>query len=72
MARAEYRRSLIDHGFRLFLDRPRRLRFEDRGQRDLHAAGFSDQLDAEELALADADGPRVLRDRDDGDRFEPF
>jgi hypothetical protein len=57
----------ISHG-QSFLKYPsHRLRFEDRGKCDHHPRGCRHQLDAEKLALADADGPRVLRDRDDGD-----
>src|SRR5581483_11684003 len=45
------------------------LRLENRGQRDLHAPRLRDQLDAQKFALAHADGSRVLRDRDDGNRL---
>ena len=38
------------------------------GNVDLHAGGCGDQLDAQELAVADADGAGLLRDRVDGDR----
>ncbi len=50
----------------------RGLRFEDRRQRHFHPPGCGDELDAQEFALADADGSRLLRHRADGDWGFPF
>jgi hypothetical protein len=50
----------------------RGLRFEDRRQRDFQPPGCGDELDAQELSLADADGPRLLRHRAHGDRRFPL
>ena len=49
-----------------------RLRFQDRRQRHFHPARRGDELDAQELALADADGPGLLRDRTDGHGLRAF
>ena len=43
-----------------------RLRLEDRGQRHFHPGRCRHELDAQELALADADGSGLLRHRVDG------
>jgi hypothetical protein len=48
------------------------LRFQSRRECDFHEARFRDQLDAEEFAVADADGAGVLRDRVDGDGASRF
>jgi hypothetical protein len=44
-----------------------RLRFKNRGQRDLYPLRRGAQLGAKKLALAHADGSRLLRNRINGD-----
>ena len=64
--------QVTHHGQPVSQHSSHRLRFKNRGKRHHYPRGCRHQLDAEELALADADGSGLLRHRADGDGVEPL
>ena len=65
-------KELSDHNFARAGNATCCLRFENRGQYHFHAARRGHELDAQELALADANGTSLLRDRAHGDSRVAF
>ena len=64
--------QVTHHGQPVSQHSSHRLRFKNRRKRHHHPRGCRHQLDAKELALADADGSGLLRHRADGDGVEPL